>query len=126
MLSHVHSFRSLYNCCSQRYVGADQRQIENIYSKRKMKQLVEQLKLKKTAGLLKEDVVKAYAEAQWNMDKFMDDNASFDEYYSLIQAKDVDGLVEFLENNVASEERMMQYFPEDGTIEAFAQYLINN
>ena len=91
-----------------------------------MKQLIEQLQLKKTAGLLKENEDRAYAEAQWNMDKFMDDNASFDEYYSLIQAKDVDGLVEFLEMNVASEERMMQYFPEDGTIEAFAQYLINN
>ena len=37
-----------------------------------MKQLIEQLQLKKTAGLLKEDVVKAYAEAQWNMDKFME------------------------------------------------------
>ena len=91
-----------------------------------MKQLIEQLQLKKTAGLLKEDVVKAYAEAQWNMDKFMDDNASFDEYYSLIQAKDVDGLVEFLEMNVASEERMMQYFPEAGTLKGFAEYLINN
>ena len=91
-----------------------------------MKQLIEQLQLRKTAGLLKENEDRAYAEAQWKMDKFMDDNADFDEYYSLVQAKDVDGLVEFLENNVASEERMMQYFPEDGTIEAFAQYLINN
>ena len=91
-----------------------------------MKQLIEQLQLRKTAGLLKENEDRAYAEAQWKMDKFMDDNADFDEYYSLVQAKDVDGLVEFLENNVASEERMMQYFPEGGTIEAFAQYLINN
>jgi len=91
-----------------------------------MKQLIEQLQLKKTAGLLKENEDRAYAEAQWNMDKFMDDNSSFDEYYSLIQAKDVDGLVEFLENNVQSEEKMMQYFPEDGTIKAFAEYLINN
>ncbi len=56
----------------------------------------------------------------------MDDNSSFDEYYSLIQAKDVDGLVEFLEMNVASEERMIEYFPEGGTIKAFAEYLINN
>ena len=91
-----------------------------------MKQLIEQLQLRKTAGLLKENEDRAYAEAQWHMDKFMDDNADFDEYYSLVQAKDVDGLAEFLENNVASEERMMQYFPEGGTIEAFAQYLINN
>jgi predicted DNA-binding WGR domain protein len=91
-----------------------------------MKQLIEQLQLKKTAGLLKENEDRAYSEAQWHMDKFMDDNASFDEYYSLIQAKDVDGLVEFLENNVQSEERMMQYFPEGGTIEEFAKHLINN
>ena len=91
-----------------------------------MKQLIEQLQLRKTAGLLKENEDRAYAEAQWKMDKFMDDNADFDEYYSLVQAKDVEGLVEFLEMNVASEERMMQYFPEGGTIEAFAQYLINN
>jgi hypothetical protein len=91
-----------------------------------MKQLIEQLQLKKTAGLLKESEDRAYAEAQWNMDKFMDDNASFDEYYSLIQAKDVQGMVEFLENNVQSEERMMQYFPEGGTIEEFAKHLINN
>lgn len=91
-----------------------------------MKQLIEQLQLKKTAGLLKESEDRAYAEAQWHMDKFMDDNASFDEYYQLVQAKDVDGLVEFLENNVQSEERMMQYFPEGGTIEEFAKHLINN
>jgi len=91
-----------------------------------MKQLIEQLQLKKTAGLLKENEDRAYAEAQWNMDKFMDDNASFDEYYSLVQAKDVQGMVEFLENNVQSEERMMQYFPEGGTIEEFAKHLINN
>ncbi len=91
-----------------------------------MKQLIEQLQLKKTAGLLKENEDRAYAEAQWNMDKFMDDNSSFDEYYSLIQAKDVDGLVEFLEMNVASEERMMQFFPEAGSIKGFAEYLINN
>jgi hypothetical protein len=91
-----------------------------------MKQLIEHLQLKKTAGLLKENEDRAYSEAQWHMDKFMDDNASFDEYYSLIQAKDVDGLVEFLEMNVASEERMIEYFPEGGTIKAFAEYLINN
>jgi hypothetical protein len=91
-----------------------------------MKQLIEQLQLKKTAGLLKEGVDRAYSEAQWHMDKFMDDNASFDEYYSLVQAKDVQGMVEFLENNVQSEERMMQYFPEGGTIEEFAKHLINN
>ena len=91
-----------------------------------MKQLIEQLQLRKTAGLLKENEDRAYAEAQWHMDKFMDDNADFDEYYSLVQAKDVDGLAEFLENNVASEERMMQYFPEAGTLKGFAEYLINN
>ena len=91
-----------------------------------MKQLIEQLQLRKTAGLLKENEDRAYAEAQWKMDKFMDDNADFDEYYSLVQAKDVEGLVEFLENNVASEERMMQYFPEGGTLKGFAEYLINN
>jgi hypothetical protein len=91
-----------------------------------MKQLIEHLQLKKTAGLLKESEDRAYSEAQWNMDKFMDDNASFDEYYSLVQAKDVQGMVEFLENNVQSEERMMQYFPEGGTIEEFAKHLINN
>lgn len=91
-----------------------------------MKQLIEHLQLKKTAGLLKESEDRAYSEAQWNMDKFMDDNASFDEYYSLVQAKDVQGMVEFLENNVQSEERMMQYFPEQGTIEEFAKHLINN
>ncbi len=43
----------------------------DIYSKRKMKQLIEQLQLKKTAGLLKESEDRAYAEAQWNMDKFI-------------------------------------------------------
>lgn len=91
-----------------------------------MKQLIEQLQLKKTAGLLKENEDRAYSEAQWHMDKFMDDNASFDEYYQLVQAKDVQGMVEFLENNVQSEERMMQYFPEGGTIEEFAKHLINN
>ena len=91
-----------------------------------MKQLIEQLQLRKTAGLLKENEDRAYAEAQWHMDKFMDDNADFDEYYSLVQAKDVDGLAEFLENNIASEERMMQYFPEGGTLKGFAEYLINN
>ena len=91
-----------------------------------MKQLIEQLQLKKTAGLLKESEDRAYSEAQWHMDKFMDDNASFDEYYQLVQAKDVQGMVEFLENNVQSEERMIEYFPEGGTIIAFAEYLINN
>jgi hypothetical protein len=91
-----------------------------------MKQLIEQLQLKKTAGLLKENEDRAYSEAQWHMDKFMDDNASFDEYYSLVQAKDVQGMVEFLENNVQSEEKMIEYFPEGGTIKAFAEYLINN
>ena len=91
-----------------------------------MKQLIEHLQLKKTAGLLKENEDRAYSEAQWHMDKFMDDNASFDEYYSLVQAKDVQGMVEFLENNVQSEEKMIEYFPEGGTIKAFAEYLINN
>lgn len=91
-----------------------------------MKQLIQHLQLKKTAGLLKEGVDRAYSEAQWHMDKFMDDNASFDEYYGLVQAKDVQGMVEFLENNVASEETMLSYFPEGGTIEGFAQHLINN
>lgn len=97
-----------------------------------MKQLQEIQRLKKIAGLLKENLgapvatEKDYAEAQWHMDKFMDDNANFDEYYSIVQSKDIDAMVDFLKNNVSSEETMMRYFPENGTIEAFADHLINN
>jgi hypothetical protein len=97
-----------------------------------MKQLQEIQRLKKIAGLLKENVAepevseKEYAEAQWNMDKFMDDNANFDEYYSIVQSKDVDAMVDFLNNNISSEEIMQRYLPQGGSIEGFAQHLINN
>ena len=97
-----------------------------------MKYLKEIQRLKKIAGLLKENIAelptagKEYAEAQWNMDKFMDDNADFNDYYNILQSKNVEDMVDFLINNTTSEERMMSYFPENGSIEAFANYLINN
>jgi chemotaxis methyl-accepting protein methylase len=95
-------------------------------------QLNEIKKLQKLAGLLKEDIAelstteKEYAEAQWNMDKFMDDNADFNDYYNILQSKNVEDMVDFLINNVTSEETMMRYFPKNGSIDDFANYLINN
>jgi hypothetical protein len=76
-----------------------------------------------------------YQEAAWKMDKFMYDEADMDEYYAILRGEDelgdkipeedqLDAMCEFLENNVADEERMYSYFPEDGSVEEFAKYLI--
>lgn len=97
-----------------------------------MKQLKEVQRFKKIAGLLKENVAepvateKEYEEAQWHMDKFMDDNANFDEYYSIVQSKDLESMVDFLNNNVVNKELMMKYLPQGGSIEGFADHLINH
>lgn len=95
-------------------------------------QLNEVQKLQKIAGILKENIEElpssqnGYADAEWNMDKFMDDNADLGDYYNILQSKNIEDLVDFLINNVADEERMMSYFPVNGSIEDFANYLINN
>ena len=47
------------------------------------------------------------------------------EYYDIIGSGDVAELVNFLEN-YADEDTLYQYMPKGGTIEEFAEYLVNN
>ncbi len=81
------------------------------------------------------DKVAAYTEAAWKMDKYMYDGADMDEYYAILAGEDEEGnkisqedqldvLCEFLENNIVDEERMYSYFPEGGSVEEFAKFLI--
>jgi hypothetical protein len=74
-----------------------------------------------------------YAEAEWKMDKFMpDDQELQDEYYEILDDPTISNkekyekIAEFIKYNVQDEERMYSYFPENGTIEEFAKYLVDN
>ena len=69
----------------------------------------------------------SYNEASDHMDKFMYDGEELqDEFYELLDAKDVDDLKTFLENNIQDEDRFYSYLPEGGTIVGFAQWLVDN
>ena len=69
----------------------------------------------------------SYSEASEHMDKFMIDDVDLqDEFYELLDAKDVDDLKTFLENNIQDEERFESYLPDGGTIKGFAQWLVDN
>lgn len=70
-----------------------------------------------------------YSEAAFKMDKFMSDDVDDIEQYSealntLNKADAIEGVKECLTND-SNEELMFQYFPENGTIEGFAEYLVN-
>ena len=68
----------------------------------------------------------SYGDAYWNMDKFMHDESS-DELYELLHDENdnILEIKEFIINNCIDEERMYSYFPEDGNITDFAQYIFN-
>jgi len=66
----------------------------------------------------------SYDEAKFNMDKFMSEKADFSEFYRIKDSGDADLMAMFIEENLASEDKMYQYFPKDGSIEGFAEYLV--
>lgn len=67
-----------------------------------------------------------YSELSFKMDKYMPEEPdSQEEYHALVDAKDEEGLAEYIENN-ADDERMGRYMPDGGTVEGFAKWLIAN
>jgi hypothetical protein len=78
----------------------------------------------------KSDESDDYAEAHWKMDKFMpDDEDSQNEYYeilddtTLLREEKIKKLISILE--CGDEEIMQHYFPIGGTIEGFAEYIVD-
>lgn len=70
-----------------------------------------------------------YSEAAFKMDKFMfDEEEDMDRYEEALNTKNkkdaIEGVYECLTID-SDEERMFQYFPENGTIKGFAEYLVN-
>ncbi len=93
-----------------------------------MARLDEVNRLQKIAGILKENLGDAadYSEAAFNLDKFMPEDETITmEYFNLKDMGDVEQLVGFLEQE-ADMEVLDRYMPEGGTLEGFAEYLINN
>jgi hypothetical protein len=95
-----------------------------------MARLDEVKKLQKIAGILNENLGAAeaadYSEAAFNLDKFMPEDETITmEYFNLKDMGDVEQLVGFLEQE-ADMEVLDRYMPEGGTLEGFAEYLINN
>jgi hypothetical protein len=87
-------------------------------------------RLQKIAGILNENLggedVADYSEAAFNLDKFMPEDETITmEYFNLKDMGDVEQLVGFLEQE-ADMEVLDRYMPEGGTLEGFAEYLINN
>lgn len=69
---------------------------------------------------------KDYSEAWHKIEKFMPEDPEIqDEYYEILGEKDVVGLEEFI-NTHAVEDIMQGYFPKNGTVKEFAEYLIEN
>ena len=67
---------------------------------------------------------KDYSEAWHKFDKFMPEDPEIqDEYYEILEEKDVDAMEEFL-NTHAVEDIMEGYFPKGGTVRGFAEYII--
>jgi len=73
-----------------------------------------------------------YAEAQWKMDKFMPDDFDLQsEFYEILddetksKEEKIEELIEFF-GNYADEETAMHYFPKNGTLEGFVEYIVNN
>lgn len=66
----------------------------------------------------------SYDEAKFNMDKFMVEDADFEEFHSIQASGDADQMAMFIEENLWSEDKMYQYFPKDGSIKGFAEYLV--
>ncbi len=93
-----------------------------------MARLEEVKKLQKIAGIFNENLGEAvdYSEAAFNLDKFMpNDETLAMEYFDLKDGGDIEQLVGFLEQE-ADMEVLDRYMPEGGTLEGFAEYLINN
>lgn len=72
-----------------------------------------------------------YTEAVWKMDKFMPDDFELQaEYYEILDDETMDEeekvqkLIEFFDS-YADEDIMDRYFPEGGTIEGFARYIVD-
>ena len=73
-----------------------------------------------------------YAEAQWKMDKFMPDDFDLQsEFYEILddetksKEEKIEELIEFF-GNYADEETAMHYFPKNGTLEGFVEWIVNN
>lgn len=72
-----------------------------------------------------------YSETAWKMDKFMpEDEYAQDEYYGILgnfssKEEKITDMIDFLEN-YADQDTMEKYMPEDGTLEGFAEYLVNH
>jgi hypothetical protein len=74
-----------------------------------------------------------YSEASFKMDKFMnDDENTMEEFHSILDDPKLDDkakvaeLVDFINTNCVDEERMHSYFPQGGTVEEFAAFLVEH
>lgn len=72
-----------------------------------------------------------YSEAYFRMDKFMPDEGS-QEFYDIIdndeleEQEKAEQLANYIEENCQDEERMYSYFPKNGNLIEFAQYIIGH
>ena len=70
-----------------------------------------------------------YSETSWKMDKFMPDDPDIqEEYYEILGSQGGDKeqeLEDFFECH-AEEDMMERYFPEDGTLRGFCEWLVSN